>query len=211
MQQNQILLGLVKAIGEKMVAVEPELTELDSQIGDGDCGLGIKTGFAAVVEKLPQWETENSSGILKNVGMTLVSSIGGTSGAILGTGFLRMAMTLKDCNDVGIEDCAHVLRAALRGMCERGENTQVGDKTMIDALEPAVVAFEGNTGMGCIRALEEAAAAAKKGSDSTIDLVARKGRASYLGERSRGHRDAGSMAICYMFEAARDYFKQLES
>lgn len=208
MEQRRILIQLLDTISRKMIEVEPELTELDSKIGDGDCGIGIKTGFSEVLEKIPQWQEDSISDILKKTGMTLVSSIGGTSGAILGTGFMRMAMQAKDKIYLTMKDCADLLCAALKGMSERGENTQIGDKTMIDALTPAVEVFRraAKTQLNLKQGLREAAVAAKKGSDSTIDMIAKKGRASYLGERSRGNRDAGSMAIYYMFEAARDFF-----
>lgn len=208
MTQKEMLLKLLEAISKKMVEVEPELTELDSKVGDGDCGLGIKTGFKAVLENLPELSGMSMGMMLKKTGMLLVSNIGGTSGAILGTAFMRMGAKIGDRESLTCVEAGEVLASGMQGMIERGENTQVGDKTMIDAVFPAVEAFNEKAvaGEDIKTIMTAAAAAAKKGSDSTIELIAKKGRASYLGERSIGYRDAGSMAIYYMFEAASELF-----
>jgi phosphoenolpyruvate---glycerone phosphotransferase subunit DhaL len=210
-EQRKLLLGLLEAVSHKLIAAEKTLTELDSAIGDGDCGASIKKGFESVVEKLPSLEEQSMGTILKQVGLTISSNIGGVSGAIYATGFMRAGKSIGDKEQVTLQDIHEALQAALVGIKERGEGTQVGDKTMVDALEPAINAFgdAASEGSDVSVILEKALAAARKGSDSTISLQAKKGRASYLGERSIGHRDAGSMVICLMFEAAYDFYREL--
>ena len=162
--------------------------------------IGKKFGKGKVRRHEPSVNLEN---FMKLTASSLISSIGGTSGAIYGTAFMRMAKALKAGPADSLVKIGEVLQAGLDGAKMRGENTQVGDKTMIDALEPAVLAFKEKAAAGA--SIQEACAAAtdaaKAGSDSTIDLIAKKGRASYLGERSIGHRDAGSYGI-YVFAKA---------
>jgi len=211
-EQQELLIGLLEAVSTKLIAAEKTLTDLDSAIGDGDCGASIKKGFESVLEKLPSLGEQSIGSILKQAGMTISSNIGGVSGAIYATGFLRAGKAIGDKDKINLHDTYEALQAALGGIKERGEGTKVGDKTMVDALEPAIDAFGDATakGAGILAVLEAALDAARKGSDSTIDLQAKKGRASYLGPRSIGHRDAGSMVICLMFEAALDFFKNLK-
>jgi len=210
---KKILLGLLEFISHKLISAEKTLTELDSAIGDGDCGQSIKKGFSSILKKLPEIKELSIGNILKQLGMTLSANVGGVSGAIYATGFIRAGKEIGDSEQIDLNKIHKTLIAALEGIKERGEGTKVGDKTMVDALEPAINAFgkavsDGADGQA---ALEEALEAARKGSDATIDLQARKGRASYLGERSIGHRDAGSMVILLMFEAANDFLKKGES
>lgn len=207
--QKEILFEMINALSEKMIESEKLLTDLDSAIGDGDCGLGIKTGFQKVQQVLPTLQMLSMGGVLKKVGSTLVGSIGGTSGAILGTGFMRLGKSLGDKENIDLKDMYEALENALLGMQMRGEDTKVGDKTLVDALQPAVEAFKNavSSGENGSDALTKAVSAARVGSDSTIPLIARKGRASYLGERSIGHRDAGSMGIFLMFESINNYLR----
>ena len=199
--------GAIIAVSHAVIEAEPILTELDSALGDGACGMGLKTGFADVIKALEGGESDTPQELLKKVAKTLIASIGGTSGAIYGTAFMRMAaMAGKvDLNDP--KSVCDILTAGLEGAKTRGEDTKVGDKTMIDAYEPAVNVFNaviqrgGSFAEGCTAAVD----AAQKGSDSTIDLIARKGRASYLGERSIGHRDAGSYGIVVICKALQRY------
>ncbi len=206
--QTETLLDLLEAISRKIIASEALLTELDSAIGDGDCGAGMKLGFETVLARLPGLRDKSMGIILKQTGMALTSSIGGSSGALYGTAFLRMGGKVGEQNPVTALLAAQALRAALEGIKQRGEGTVTGDKTMVDALEPAVEAVEKGAaeGFGPHALARAALAAARAGSDRTIAMIARKGRASYLGERSIGHRDAGSMAIVLMFEAASEFF-----
>ncbi len=209
-EQKQILLGLLDSICRKLIAEEEILTDLDAAIGDGDCGASIKKGFQGVLDVLPSLADASMGIILKKCGMALTSSIGGVSGAIYATAFMRAGKCVGDKDQLTGTDIYEALKIALEGVKERGEGTKVGDKTMVDALEPAIEAFGDaiNNGDNIGQGLQIAIDAARKGSDSTIDLVAKKGRASYLGERSKGHRDAGSMVICFMFETANKFYKK---
>ena len=210
-ENEELMMGLLKAVSSRLIAAEKELTELDSAIGDGDCGESIKKGFESVIEKLPFLKEQQMGNILKQVGMTISSNIGGVSGAIYATGFLRAGKAIGDKTQLNLQEVHEVLNAVLAGIKERGEGTKVGDKTMVDALEPAVNEF-GNAiaeNKTIVAVLERALDAAHKGSESTINMQAKKGRASYLGERSIGHKDAGSLVICLMFESALDYFKNM--
>lgn len=210
-KNEELLMGLLKAVSSRLIAAEKELTELDSAIGDGDCGESIKKGFESVIEKLPSLKEQQMGNILKQVGMTISSNIGGVSGAIYATGFLRAGKAIGDKTQLNLQEVHEVLNAVLAGIKERGEGTKVGDKTMVDALEPAINEF-GNAlaeNKTIVAVLERALDAAHKGSESTINMQAKKGRASYLGERSIGHKDAGSVVICLMFESALDYFKNM--
>lgn len=208
--QKEILVGMLNSLCEKIIHSEKILTDLDSAIGDGDCGFGLKMGFEKVKEALPEIENESMGDILKKTGMIITANIGGTSGAIFGTGFMRLGISIGNKEKVTYKDVHKALESALEGMKLRGEDTKVGDKTLVDSLQPAVEEFGNASSMGknVLEVMDLVVAAAKAGSDSTIPLIARKGRASYLGERSIGHRDAGSMAIYLMFESINNYLKE---
>lgn len=210
--QKEQLLKLLDAIGHKLIAAEKTLTDLDSAIGDGDCGASVKTGWQTVLDRLPSLDSQSMGGILNQVAKTFMSSVGGVSGAIYATAFMRAGKKMGARAQLTLPEVHEVLMAALEGMKERGEGTKVGDKTLVDALKPALQVFgmAVSEGDSVARVLEKALSAARKGSDSTIALVARKGRASYLGERSVGYRDPGSVVICLMFEAAHDLYRQKE-
>jgi dihydroxyacetone kinase-like protein len=169
------------------------LTELDSAIGDADHGANMARGMAAVMEKLESSTPSTADELFKSVGMTLVTSVGGASGPLYGTFFLRMGMTAGAVTEFDGAALAAALRAGLDGIVARGK-AEAGDKTMFDALAPALDAFDVALAAGSAipAAAEIAAAAAEAGRDATEPLVARKGRASYLGERSAGHLDPGS-------------------
>lgn len=177
------------------------LTELDSAIGDADHGANMARGFAAVGDKLAAGNPATVDELLKTVGMTLVSSVGGASGPLYGTFFLRMGMSAGAVSELDGPALAAALRAGLEGIVARGK-PEAGDKTMYDAMAPAVDAFDaaladGSSVGDAARAAADAAAA---GRDATLDLVARKGRASYLGERSAGHLDPGAASTAILFD-----------
>lgn len=176
------------------------LTDLDSAIGDADHGSNMARGMTAVVDQMPAGGPPAE--LLKKAGMTLVSSVGGASGPLFGTFFMRCATALGADDSVPAASLAAALRAGLEGVIARGK-AEPGDKTMIDAMGPAVTAIEQSLAAG--ESLGEAtragAAAARAGRDATVELVARKGRASYLGERSKGHQDPGATSTAYLFEA----------
>jgi phosphoenolpyruvate---glycerone phosphotransferase subunit DhaL len=216
--QKEILIGVIGSISKKLIDAEKVLTDLDSPAGDADCGSGVKRGFEAVLGVMPELEPMQPGDILKKVGFTLAYTIGGTSGAMLGTGFIETGKSIGENVNPEIGDWIKALDSALSVIKRRGGNTQVGDKTMVDALEPAIESMKvflrngSNVSDGrqeIIPVIEAALNSARDGSERTIDLVARKGRASYLGERSRGHRDPGSLVIALMFEAALDYLKKI--
>lgn len=177
------------------------LTELDSAIGDADHGANMARGMTAVVDKLDAGAPETIDELLKGVGMTLVSSVGGASGPLYGTFFLRMGMTAGAVPTLDAASLATALRAGLDGVVARGK-AEAGDKTMYDAMAPAVDALDSTlaAGAGLAAALVAAADAAAAGRDATRPLVARKGRASYLGERSAGHLDPGAASTAILFE-----------
>ena len=207
MGSNISLYGLLNVIADAVINAEPALTELDSAVGDGDCGIGMKRGFSAVKKEISDMQDVAPAELLKKTAMTLISTIGGTSGAIYGTAFMRMASAAVKIKSVDLPAVCEILIAGLEGAKQRGEDTRIGDKTLIDAYEPAVYALKEkiDAGSSLSEALTFAADAAQKGSDSTIDMIAKKGRASYLGKRSIGNRDAGSYGIVVIAKAASDY------
>ncbi|HZC07980.1 MAG TPA: dihydroxyacetone kinase subunit DhaL [Ktedonobacterales bacterium] len=180
------------------------LTELDAAIGDADHGANMDRGFTAVMAKLEaEGAPADVGAILKTVGATLVSTVGGASGPLYGTAFLRAGMTLASKTALEPGDIEDGLQAALEGIKARGK-AHAGEKTMIDALEPAVQAYSAAlaAGQGAAAALTAAANAAEEGMRATIPMLATKGRASYLGERSIGHQDPGATSCALLLRAA---------
>ena len=178
------------------------LTELDSAIGDADHGSNIARGMAAVMEKTAAAPSSAVDELFKLVGMTLVTSVGGASGPLYGTFFLRFGTTAGAVTELDSAGLAAALRAGLGGIFARGK-AELGDKTMFDAMSPAVDAFDAEIAAGADLAAGAAgaAAAAAAGRDATEPLVARKGRASYLGDRSAGHLDPGATSTAFLFQA----------
>jgi len=195
----------IRRFGELVAEHRDELTALDAAIGDADHGTNMDRGMSAVVAALDAEAAPAGPGpLLKQVGMTLVRTVGGASGPLYGTFFLRMATALgDDAGAVPAETFAKAVRAGLDGVVARGR-AEAGDKTMFDALAPAVDTLDRELaqGRGLATALGEAAAAADAGRDATIPLHARKGRASYLGERSVGHQDPGATSAALLVAAA---------
>ena len=176
------------------------LTELDSAIGDADHGSNMARGMNAVIDKLGEPQTVDA--LFKTVGMTLVSSVGGASGPLYGTFFLRIGTTAGAVDSLDGATLSAGLRAGFDGVISRGK-AEPGDKTMVDAMGPALDALDASLGSGSDPAAAAAAAfeAAQRGRDATEPLVARKGRASYLGERSAGHLDPGATSTAFLFQA----------
>ncbi|GAA5152629.1 dihydroxyacetone kinase subunit DhaL [Microbacterium pseudoresistens] len=181
------------------------LTELDSAIGDADHGANMARGTAAVIEKIDAAPPATIDELLKTAGMTLVSSVGGASGPLYGTFFLRMGMTAGAVTELDAAGFGAALRAGLEGIVARGK-PEAGDKTMFDAMSPALDAYDAAVagGTDLPAAVRAAADAAATGRDATTPLVARKGRASYLGERSAGHLDPGAASTTLLFETLAD-------
>jgi dihydroxyacetone kinase phosphoprotein-dependent L subunit len=177
------------------------LTRLDSEIGDGDHGSNLDRGLRAAVAAL---DGDLPPGkVLITAGRTLVSKTGGASGPLYGTALRRAGKALGDATEVDAALLGEALRAALEGVQELG-NASEGDKTMVDALAPAVAAYEAAAGEGLGAAARAALDAASKGAESTVPLQARKGRASYLGPRSVGHLDPGAASTVLLFRALAD-------
>jgi phosphoenolpyruvate---glycerone phosphotransferase subunit DhaL len=178
------------------------LTQLDSPIGDADHGINMDRGFKKVREKLPGVADKDIGNILKTIGMTLISSVGGAAGPLYGTFFMRGGMAVDAKEELTGEDLATMLQAGVDGIVQRGR-AQPGDKTMIDAWTPAMRALRAglDSGNGTLEALGAAVTAAEQGMKDTIPLVARKGRASYLGERSAGHQDPGATSSYLLLNA----------
>jgi len=177
------------------------LTELDSAIGDADHGVNMDRGMKAVVGVLDGQEFEQPEALFKKVGMTLVSTVGGASGPLYGTFFLRLGGAMQGLEKVSAEQLGRALRAGVEGIVSRGK-AEVGDKTMVDAWSPALDAYDAAVGDGLAAALNAAATAAAQGRDESTALVARKGRASYLGERSANHQDPGATSTTMLLESA---------
>lgn len=177
------------------------LTDLDRAIGDGDHGSNMSRGMGKVAALTETEEFHAIDAYLKKVGMTLVSTVGGASGPLYGTFFMRMAGPLADVTDVDAATLGAALRAGVEGVVARGK-AEAQDKTMYDAWAPALEAYDAAADQGVAAALRAAADAAAKGRDETESLIARKGRASYLGERSRGHVDPGATSTAMLLETA---------
>lgn len=201
----------ITAVGQDIIKNKEYLTELDREIGDADHGINMAKGFEAVITKINSLDEDKDIGfVLKTVAMTLISSVGGASGPLYGTAFLRAAVPAAGKFELDILTAQAMWEAAITGIKERGKATR-GEKTMLDALEPALEAF--NEGIKNAKplctCLELASTAAQKGVEYTKTIVATKGRASYLGERSIGHQDPGatssSIMIAALFEFCRSH------
>ena len=193
----------VRACAERIHQAAAQLTDLDAAIGDADHGSNLDRGFGAVVATIDSESFASAGALLKAAGMTLVSTVGGASGPLYGTFFLRCGVSLEESGTGDAAAFGAALRAGVAGVQARGR-AELGDKTMYDAWRPALEAYDAavarDDGLG--PALQAAAAAAARGRDATAAMVARKGRASYLGERSRGHQDPGATSTTIILEAA---------
>jgi len=181
------------------------LTELDSAIGDADHGANMDRGMQAVIGKLPSVADHDIGTIFKTVAMTLISTVGGASGPLYGTLFLQMAAPTAGKTELTLEEWTAALESGINGVQSRGK-AQLNDKTMVDALSPALAALkEASANKASLKeALQQAADAAKRGRDSVTPIIARKGRASYLGERSMNHQDPGATSTHLLLQAAAD-------
>ena len=195
----------IKAVAGVIEQNRDYLTQLDAAIGDADHGANMERGFKAVMTKMPEFADKDIGTIFKTVGMTLLSTVGGAGGPLYGTFFLQAGMKSAGKMELSLEDWALALKAAVDGVIMRGK-AEPGDKTMIDALTPAVEALEHakTKGDSLAKALQDSAEAARQGMLATIPLVARKGRASYLGPRSADHQDPGATSSYLILQAAAD-------
>lgn len=198
------VLAWVRAFAAEVEAKKEYLTELDAAIGDADHGINMNRGMSAVVGKLDEAAGDQDIGaLLKTVGMTLVSTVGGAGGPLYGTLFLQMGTAAAGKTELGPDDWAAALEAGIKGVEARGK-AEPGDKTMLDALLPGLEGLRSalDGGASFEDALTASAEAAGQGMRDTTPLVARKGRASYLGERSAGHQDPGATSSHMLLETA---------
>jgi len=192
---------VVRTIAETALENEKYFCDLDAVVGDGDFGYSLARGFGKLLEDWDTLEYSDVGGLLKKSAVILSSRIGGASGPIWGTAFLRAGMALSDKPSPSGQDVIAALRAAIEGIKQRG-NSDVGDKTLLDALVPAVDTLEQQlqAGKPAAEALQAATATARESADATKTMLAQRGRAAYSGERSQNSIDAGAMAIAVMFE-----------
>jgi phosphoenolpyruvate---glycerone phosphotransferase subunit DhaL len=198
-------LDWIKAVAVVLNENKEYLTQLDAAIGDADHGANMDRGFKKVIEKMPEFADKDIGTVFKSVGMNLISTVGGAGGPLYGTFFLQMGMKSAGKMELNLEDWAISVEAGLAGVVMRGK-AELGDKTMVDALTPAVDSLKQSVlenqvlGLALVRSAE----AAKAGMLATTPLVARKGRASYLGERSAGHQDPGATSSYLILKSAVD-------
>ena len=198
------LAAMLEAIAQRIATEREALNRLDAALGDGDHGTSISAAFTAAVEAIAALDQPSASDVWLAAAKALMNRMGGASGAIFGSFFLKGVAVIRGRDSLNKRDMDAVLAAGLQGVQARGK-AQVGDKTMVDALAPAVAAFAlaGDYAAGW----RSAAVAARIGADSTRELTARRGRARYLGVRASGHVDPGAMTIALLFEAIDDWWR----
>jgi phosphoenolpyruvate---glycerone phosphotransferase subunit DhaL len=202
MDATQATRDVIEEMAATMEEQRRYLTKLDSEIGDGDHGNNMNRGFQAALESLEGADPSTPADVLKTVAMAMISKVGGAAGPLYGTAFLEASKVLADKDDVSAQDAAEALEAALGGIKRRGK-AEVGDKTIVDAFEPAVEAAKEAAGEGSVAGVfRRSAEAAKEGAESTVPLTARRGRASYLGARAAGHQDPGATSTYMLLDAA---------
>ena len=196
------LAGWLRRFHDLVIKNQLQLTELDSAIGDADHGINMARGMTAVIEKLDSHQTGHINDLFKTAAMAIVTSVGGASGPLYGTFFLRFAGAAGPATELDLPALTTALSAGLAGIVERGK-AAIGDKTMVDALSPALDAMESviKNGGDLAAAVGAGRDAAIAGRDATVPMVARKGRASYLGERSAGHMDPGAASMALLLDA----------
>ena len=189
----------------RVAAAKDRLTELDAAIGDADHGINMDRGFGEVLMRLSELAQQDMSALLKGIGMTLLSKVGGASGPLYGTLFLRMAQGASGHDALTVDEFVAGLEAGIAGIQQRG-SARPGEKTMVDALLPAMDGLRSGlaTGSQLDSALADAAAAARAGMEATVAMQAMKGRASYLGPRSIGHQDPGATSAWMLVQAAAE-------
>lgn len=193
MVSTQQLLDIIARMSDIIQENKDFLTELDMPIGDSDHGINMARGFQAVAAKLPTLEGKDAGTILKTVGMTLVSTVGGASGPLYGTAFMKAGAKMAGKTELGMDDLIAMLHEAVEGIKMRGKST-TGEQTMLDAMVPALEAMKAASGSPA-EVLAAGLKAAQDGVEATKGMIATKGRASYLGERSLGHQDPGATSF----------------
>jgi len=200
---------VVRVIADTVLKNEAYFSELDGVVGDGDFVYSIARGFEKVLKEWDNMDHSLPGNFLKKVSSTIVSAVGGVSGTIWGTAFLRAGMTLGDKTEITREDVIAMFRAAIEGIKKRG-NCDLGDKTYLEALVPAVDTLEKafNEGKEASVAIDEAAVVARESAEATRPMIAKRGRAAYTGERSIGTLDAGAVSVAVIFEAVSKAWKE---
>lgn len=198
---NTQILAWFQRAAEALQQQQAHLTELDSAIGDGDHGLNMSRGFRKAEEKLTAAAPSDIGAVFKSVGMSLLSSVGGASGPLYGTFFLKAATAVNGKTELTTGDIAAAVHAGTAGIISRGQ-AKIGDKTMADVWLPVSAALQAaaDNDLDPVSALKQAAALAETQADKTIPLPAKKGRASYLGERSIGHKDPGAASSALLLQ-----------
>jgi len=206
--QQKDVIEWIKKYADVITEKRQYLIDLDSAIGDADHGENMNRGFQAVLKKIPEVADKDIGSILKMVGMTLLGTVGGAGGPLYGTLFLQAGTKSASKYELTLQDWIDMLEAAINGIVARGK-AELGDKTMVDALHPALEALKeaAKNGKSLQEALQASATAAEQGMLATIPLVAKKGRASYLGERSAGHQDPGATSSYYLLKVAAETWK----
>ena len=200
------VINIVAEFSKTIAANRDYLNELDGKLGDADFGTSIAAGFSAVDKLIPELGSIPVGLALGKTGMTLVKSMGGASGPLFGTIFMKAGKALGSTPEIGVPELARMFASGLEGVKTLGKSN-AGDKTLIDALEPASVALEraATEGLSIKTALTAACAAAGQGVEDTKNMIANRGRAHYVGERGLGHQDAGATAIHFLFKTFADY------
>jgi dihydroxyacetone kinase-like protein len=200
---TQDVLRWLDALQKVFAENRQQLTDLDAAVGDGDLGISLDRGFTAVQSELTAKPPADLRAVFQSVATTLIRVMGGTSGPLLGTFFMRAGAACADKSELAPADVVALFQAGVEGLQQRGKAV-LGDKTMLDAFLPAIDAMRAalEAGSALREILERGAAAAEAGARATVALQARKGRASYLGERSIGHQDAGATAAWLLMRAA---------
>jgi dihydroxyacetone kinase-like protein len=208
---RDLLVEILKNVADTIKENKELLTDLDAAIGDADHGINMNKGFKTVSEKLDTVKDKDCGTILKTVAMTLISTVGGASGPLYGTAFLKASMAVNGKMELDNEDIIKMFDEAIKGIVMRGK-AQRGEKTMLDALIPAYEALKGSLEKGddLSEAFIEAADAAKEGVEYTKTIKATKGRASYLGDRSIGHQDPGATSSYLILKTVAETLNQQE-
>ena len=208
MTDSSKVLEILRQMAQTIETHKEELTELDQPIGDSDHGINMARGFQAVEQKLSGLEGKDIGTVLKTTGMTLVSTVGGASGPLYGTAFMKAGMETAGKNEIGLEDFLKLLDTAIQGVMMRGKAVE-GEATMLDAMLPSLRAMKEAfaKGMSTGETLRAGVKAAWAGAEHTKDLVATKGRASYVGERGLGHQDPGATSYSYLLEVVARAYK----
>lgn len=200
--KTEKIIEVIKTIAVRISEEKDYLTALDNAIGDGDHGINLNRGFEAVIAKADSLYGKAPGEVLKNVGMTLVSTVGGASGPLYGTLFMYMGKEFGTAEEIDTDLFIKAFKCGIEGVRMRGKSDE-GEKTMLDAMIPALNAMESSESKVPSKVLAEGYRAASEGLEHTKEIIATKGRASYVGERSLGHLDPGAASFCMMLDEVK--------